>query len=146
MKTSASHCSLVLTQVGLLSSEERLSLSIASLRDSAADVRSYLASAAKLQADAGIEDASGATKEALEALAAVEKGLGGKPLLFSDAKGMAAFKAALAPLQKKLGLAEAKVAELTAAASLEDVNATAEAMRRARDEAVAAALSRDGSS
>jgi len=124
--------------VGLQSVEERLNLSLAALREGATDVRSYLGAASKLQADAGIDDAAGAGKEALEALAAVEKSLG-KPLLFADAKGMAALKAALAPVQKKLGLADAKVADLTAAAALEDAAITAEAMKRAREEAVATA-------
>lgn len=130
-------------QVGVLSADERLALSLSSLRESAADVRSYLEGAEKLRTEAGVSDTSGAGAALQEALEAVEKAAG-KPLLFADAKGMASLKTALAATQTKLGLKDAKVADLAAASATEETEVAVAAMKRARDEAVAAAKARDG--
>ena len=131
-------------QVGVLSADERLALSLSSLRESAADVRSYLEGAEKLRTEAGVSDTTGAGAALQEALEAVEKAAGGKPLLFADAKGMASLKTALAATQTKLGLKDAKVADLAAASATEETEVAVAAMKRARDEAVAAAKARDG--
>ena len=128
----------------MLSADERLALSLASLRESSADVRSYLEGAAKLRTEAGVSDSTGAGVALEEALEAVEKAAGGKALLFADAKGMASLKTALAAAQTKLGLKDAKVAELAAAAAAEETEVALAAMKRARDESVAAAMARDG--
>ena len=124
------------------STGERLHRSLTALRENATDVRSFLEGSAKLRAAAGLPDALGAEAALFEALAKAEAG--GKPLLFSDAKGMAAFKATAAGLAEKAGLKGANAAALEAAAAKEEAEATVAAVKAARDEAVATAKARDG--
>lgn len=76
----------------MASPEERIFDTLAALRDSTDSVREYLAKAAELRAGADIPDRNGAEAKLSAALAKVEAGLGGKPLLFSDEKGMTAFE------------------------------------------------------
>ena len=106
-------------------------------------MRSYLKAAAELRAAAGVPDSQGADAALLAALDKAEAGAKG-PLLFSDAKGMAAFKASAAALQAQLGLKGASAATLEAAAAKEDAEATVAAVKAARDDAVSAAKARDG--
>ena len=62
------------------------------LREGTDSVRTFLTKASTLRTDAAIGDATGSTAKIAAALDKVEAAQGGKPLLFSDAKGMAAFK------------------------------------------------------
>jgi threonine dehydrogenase-like Zn-dependent dehydrogenase len=124
------------------STDERLARSLAAAREGATDVRSFLKASAELRAAAGVPDALGAEPALFEALDAAEAG--GKTLLFSDAKGMATFKATAAALQAKLGLKGANAAALEAAAAKEEAEAVVASVKAARDEAVATAKARDG--
>lgn len=78
--------------MGVASPEERIFDTLAALRESTDNVREYLARAAELRAGADIPDRNGAELKLSAALAKAEASLGGKPLLFSDDKGMAAFE------------------------------------------------------
>ena len=107
------------------------------LRESSPDVRSFLTGSALLRQQACVSDDAGVDAALLEALDKLEAG--GKPLLFSDAKGMAAFQAATAPLVEKAGLKGAKEADLVADSAKEAAENIVFSMKAARDEAVAAA-------
>jgi len=130
-------------QVGVPSTDERLAQSLSALREGTSDVRSFLTAAASLRTGAGVPNLSGADEALASALDAVEKTLG-KPLLFADAKGMAAFKTAAQATQSKLGLVGAKVAELAAASASEEAQATVAAIMAARNAAVTAAKEQNG--
>lgn len=82
-----------ISQAGVAAPEDRLFDTLASLRDSTDSVRDYLSKAMELRVGADIADRNGAAEKLSLALAKVEVGLGGKPLLFSDDKGMTAFEA-----------------------------------------------------
>ena len=82
------------------------------LRESSPDVRSFLTGSALLRQQACVPDSAGVDAALLAELDKLEAG--GKPLLFSDAKGMAAFQAATAPLVDKAGIKGATEADLVA--------------------------------
>lgn len=86
--------------------EERIFDTLAALRDSTDNVREYLARAAELRAGADIPDRNGAEAKLSAALAKVEAGLGGKPLLFSDEKGMTAFESEVSPRSRRAAARE----------------------------------------
>ena len=112
------------------------------LREASPDVRSFLTGAALLRQQACVPDAAGVDAALLEELTKLEAV--GKPLLFSDAKGMAAFQAATAPLMEKAGLKGASEADLVAAAAAEEAENVVFSVKSARDEAIAAAKVKAG--
>jgi len=128
--------------VGLPSVDEKLAKELDYLREEATDVRSFLTGSALLRTQACVPDAAGIDAALLAELTKLEKG--GKPLLFSDAKGMAAFKAATDPLLEKAGLKGAKEADLEAASAKEEAEQIVYSIKTARDQGIAAAKQRDG--
>ena len=100
------------------------------LREASPDVRSFLTGSALLRQQACVQDTAGVDAALLAELDKLEAG--GKPLLFSDAKGMAAFQAATAPLVEKAGIKGATEADLVAS------------VKAARDEGIAAAKVKSG--
>ena len=116
--------------------------SLEMLREASPDVRSFLTGAALLRQQACVPDAAGVDAAMLEELTKLEAG--GKPLLFSDAKGMAAFQAATAPLMEKAGLKGASEADLVAASAAEEAENVVFSIKSARDEAIAAAKVKAG--
>ena len=128
--------------MGLPSIDEKLDMELEMLREASPDVRSFLTGAALLRQQACVPDAAGVDAAMLEELNKLEAG--GKPLLFSDAKGMAAFQAATAPLMEKAGLKGANEAELVAASAKEEVESMVASIKQARDEGIAAAKIKSG--
>ena len=122
--------------------DERLAKELDVLRESSPDVRSFLTGSATLRQQACVPDAAGVDAAMLAELDKLE--VGGKPLLFSDAKGMAAFQAATAPLMEKAGLKGAAEADLVAESAKEEAENMVFSIRTARDEAVAAAKVKSG--
>lgn len=126
-------------QVGVLSPDERLAAAVAAARSASPSVRAFLASAAELRAGADLPDTLGADGALNAALDAVEKAAGGAPLLFSDAKGMASFKAAAKEFAAKAGLAGVTSASLLPASAKEQAAAAVAAIKAAHDQALASA-------
>ena len=122
--------------------DEKLDLELEMLREASPDVRSFLTGAALLRQQACVADADGIDAAMLEELNKLEAG--GKPLLFSDAKGMAAFQAATAPLVEKAGLKGASEAELVAASAAEEAENFVLSVKKARDDGIAAAKVKAG--
>lgn len=80
------------TQLGIMTTEERIEATLASGVEPGQSAREYLAFAAAQRAAMGLEDVSGLGKALDEALAEVEKAAG-KPLMMDDAAGMKALYA-----------------------------------------------------
>ena len=128
--------------MGLPTVDERLAKELDLLREASPDVRSFLTGSALLRQQACVPDAAGVDAAMLAELDKLEAG--GKPLLFSDAKGMAAFQAATAPLMEKAGLKGASEADLVAASAKEEAENMVFSIRTARDEAIAQAKVKSG--
>lgn len=80
------------TQLGIMTTEERIEATLASGVEPGQSAREYLAFAAAQRVAMGLEDVSGLGKALDEALAEVEKAAG-KPLMMDDAAGMKALYA-----------------------------------------------------
>lgn len=112
------------------------------LREASPDVRSFLTGSALLRQQACVQDTAGVDAALLAELDKLEAG--GKPLLFSDAKGMAAFQAATAPLVDKAGIKGATEADLVADSAKEAAENLVASVKAARDEGIAAAKVKSG--
>ena len=122
--------------------DEKLDMELEMLREASPDVRSFLTGAALLRQQACVPDEDGVDAAMLEELTKLEAG--GKPLLFSDAKGMAAFAAATAPIAEKAGLKGASEADLVAASAAEEAENMVYSIKTARDQGIAAAKVKAG--
>lgn len=131
-------------QVGVASTGERLRNSLAAAREGAPTVRAFLTASAELRAAAGVPDSKGVDAALMAAVDKAEAAAGGAPLLFSDAKGLAALKAAAAAIADKAGLKGASVAALEAAAAKEEAANLVGSVKAARDGAVEMTKARDG--
>jgi hypothetical protein len=128
--------------VGLPTVDERLAKELDMLREASPDVRSFLTGSALLRQQACVQDTAGVDAALLAELDKLEAG--GKPLLFSDAKGMAAFQAATAPLVEKAGIKGATEADLVADSAKEAAENLVASVKAARDEGIAAAKVKSG--
>lgn len=126
-----------------MTTDERLARMLKSLRENTPDVRTYLREVATLRTGACIPDSTGTDAALVSALDAVEKAAGGKALLFSDAKGMASFKQAVAALKAKAGVDKTSQADLDAASLAEEYTQVVAGIVAARDTAVSDAQARD---
>ena len=98
------------TQLGIMTTEERIDATLASGVEAGQSAREYLAFAAAQRRAMGLEDVSGLGKALDEALVSVEK-QSGKPLMMEDAAGMKAFYGKVEGVVASAGLDGDLVAE-----------------------------------